>query len=325
MHRFTVALLQMTSFGADQDANQEKGQDFCRDAKRMGADLALFPEMWNIGYSPIDGMKPDGGDIWRSPEHWKPGDEPRAPVSAAKRYAWQDQAIGQDSEFIASYQELAYELNMAIAITYLEAWDGPPRNTVSIIDRHGEIMLTYAKVHTCAFDEPEASLTPGEDFCVAELDTAHGSVNIGAMICFDREFPEAARALMLDGAEIIVVPNACELETNRLQQFRTRAFENMAAMAMANYAAPQQNGHSVAYHPVAFDRNGKSRDLLVTEAGEMEGIYLAPFDLDDIREWRTREVWGNAFRRPDAYRALVDERVEWPFDRVDRDGSPWRR
>ena len=56
MHRFTIALLQLTALGQDQDANLEKGADFCRDAKRMGADLALFPEMWNIGYSPIDGV-----------------------------------------------------------------------------------------------------------------------------------------------------------------------------------------------------------------------------------------------------------------------------
>jgi N-carbamoylputrescine amidase len=110
------------------------------------------------------------------------------------------------------------------------------------------------------------------------------------MICFDREFPESARMLMLKGAELILTPNACELEANRLGQFRARAFENMVGVAMANYAAPHNNGHSVAYDPVVYDARGNARDTLIVEAGEDEGIYLAPFDIDRIRAYRTRET-----------------------------------
>src|SRR2546421_216793 len=51
MSQLTIALLQMTSNGSDQDANLAKGEAFCRQAHEMGADIALFPEMWNIGYS----------------------------------------------------------------------------------------------------------------------------------------------------------------------------------------------------------------------------------------------------------------------------------
>ena len=87
-------------------------------------------------------------------------------------------------------------------------------------------MLTYAKVHTCEFDI-EASCTPGDDFYVCDLDTAAGEVKLGAMICYDREFPESARILMLKGAEVILTPNSCPLEINRLSQYRARAFENM--------------------------------------------------------------------------------------------------
>jgi hypothetical protein len=79
----------------------------------------------------------------------------------------------------------------------------------------------------------------------------------------------------------------------------------------------------VAYHPVAFDQKGKTRDLLVVEAGEAEGVYPARFDLDDIRAYREREVWGNAFRRPQHYGPLVDGAVEAPFRRVDEDGRPF--
>jgi N-carbamoylputrescine amidase len=212
---------------------------------------------------------------------------------------------------------------MAIAITYLEAWPGAPRNSMSLIDRHGTIAMTYAKVHLCDFSAVEGSLTPGDGFFVCDLDTAGGSVKVGAMICYDREFPESARVLMLKGAEIILTPNACDLEANRLGQFRARAYENMVGVAMANYAAPHNgnNGHSAAFDPIAF-ANGP-RDTLVVEAGEVEGIYLAQFDMDQLRDYRRRETWGNAFRRPHLYGAITSPEVEEPFVRLSRDGERW--
>jgi predicted amidohydrolase len=135
MSLFKVALLQMTAHGWDQEANRTKGEAFCRQARAMGADLALFPEMWNVGYQ-----------FFSRPEE--------QPARAA-------QAISQDGPFIQHFCALAKELQMAIAITYLERWPGAPRNAVAIIDRHGAIRLTYAKVHTCDFGA-EAALTPGD-------------------------------------------------------------------------------------------------------------------------------------------------------------------
>lgn len=55
MSLLQVALLQATSCGADQAANLAKGDALCRRARAMGADIALFPEMWNIGYTPYPG------------------------------------------------------------------------------------------------------------------------------------------------------------------------------------------------------------------------------------------------------------------------------
>ena len=324
-----VALLQMSSCGSDQEANLAKGEGFCRRARDMGADIALFPEMWNIGYTfkrapnPHSGP-PGSGDLWRAPGLWEAGEpSPDSGLEGAIA-AWQAQAIRRDSPFVAHFRGLARELGMAIALTYLEEWDGPPRNSVSLIDRHGEIALTYAKVHTCDFDLPEMALTPGDDFYVCDLDTEAGNVRVGAMICYDREFPESARILMLKGAEIILTPNACDLEANRLGQFRARAYENAVGVAMANYAAPQLNGCSVAYHPVAFDASGP-KDTLVVQAGEGEGVYLAGFDMDEIRDYRARETWGNAFRRPHRYGALTSLHVEEPFVRVDARGERYDR
>ena len=287
----TVALLQMTACGDDQEANLAKGETFCRRAGELGADIALFPEMWNVGYSFPDPAQPDGCERWLA------------------------QAVGQDGRFVTRFRELARELGMAIALTYLERWPGAPRNSVSVIDRHGEITMTYAKVHTCDFDA-EAAFTPGEDFYVCALDTGGGEVKVGAMICFDREFPESARILMLKGAELILTPNACRLEANRIGQFRARAYENMVGVAMANYAAPQENGHSVAFDAVAFDANEDAVETLIVEAGEGEGVYPAEFDMDRIRAYRESEVWGNAFRKPSRYGILTSADVEPPFVRA---------
>jgi len=301
-----VALLQMTAHDNDQQANLRKGESFCRRARTLGADLALFPEMWSIGYT---GYTPAAGQDAYDPVA-------RDPEEAASRAEWQAQAIDADDAFVVHFRRLARELEMAIAITYLERWAGAPRNTVALIDRHGKIVLTYAKVHTCEWSL-EAALTPGDGFYVADLDTAAGSVRIGAMICYDREHPESARVLMLKGAEIILVPNACDLEQHRLGQIRCRAYENMVGVAVANYAGPGINGHSIAVHPIAFDQHERSSDTLIIEAGEHEGVYLAPFDLDALREYRAREVWGNAYRKPRTYAALLDGAVAPTFVRPD--------
>jgi predicted amidohydrolase len=292
-----IALLQMTSSGSDWQANLEKGERHCRQAAALGADIALFPEMWSNGYAFFDDKVPGARETWAA------------------------QAISQEDRFIQHFQALAKELDIAIALTYLERWPGAPRNTLSLIDRQGEIVLTYAKVHTCDFGS-EAALTPGDDFFVCTMDTEQGPVQVGAMICYDREFPESARILMLKGAEVILVPNACGLEINRLTQFRARAYENMVALAMTNYAAPQENGHSIAFDGIAFgiasgEEDGPPRDMLVVEAGENEGVFIARFDIDRLRDYRQREVWGNAYRKPGRYGLLASAEVQPPFVRAD--------
>ena len=293
MKLIKVALLQMTGCGVDRRAGLAKGESFCRDAQAMGADIALFPEMWSVGMTFYD-QKQEGA-----------------------REHWQAQAISRDDSFILHFRNLARELKMAIAITYLEKWDGRPRNSVSLIDRHGETVLTYAKVHTCEFDV-ECALTPGDQFPICALDTEQGDIRIGFMICFDREFPEAARILMLEGAELILTPNACTLDEHRIDQFKTRAFENMVGVAMTNYAAPQNNGHSVAFDAVAYPEiDEEARNTLIVEAGEREGIYMATFDIDSIRAYRERESWGNAYRRPRLYGMLTEAKVDPPFSRPD--------
>jgi len=291
MDPLRVALLQLASCGHDQAAALAKGDSFCRRAAQRGAEIALFPEMWNVGYTFFD------------------------PEEEGALERWRELAVTQEEGFFRHFRALASELEMAIALTYLERWEGRPRNTVALIDRQGEVVLTYAKVHTCDFDA-EVLLTAGEEFPVCELHTSVGPVLVGAMICYDREFPESARILMLGGAELILTPNACTLEGNRLAQFRTRAYENMVGVAMANYAPPRANGHSVAFDGRAFDADGEYREMLIVEAGDEEDVYMAQFDLQLLRTYRERETWGDAFRRPSLYGALVTRQARAPFVRA---------
>ncbi len=289
MNSLKVALLQILP-EKTLEQNRQKGFTYCKKAKEMGADIALFPEMWSVGYS----IPEDMNELKAS-------------------------TVSADSVFVNSFGELARELQMAIGITFLEEYEPLPRNTLCLFDRFGERKLVYAKVHTCDFGE-ECRLTPGDDFYVTELDTAQGSVKVGAMICYDREFPESARILMLKGAEIILVPNACPMEINRLSQLRARAYENMVGIATVNYpyGQPDCNGHSSAFDGIAYRlEDFGSRDTLVIEAGEREGIYMADFPLEEIREYRSREVHGNAYRHPKKYKLLLSEEIQEPFIRED--------
>jgi predicted amidohydrolase len=279
--RFRVALLQIAPYG---NRNPEKGLECCREAKSMGADLAVFPELWSIGSK-------------------------RYPTCAAERDPWIASAIDHGSGFFLRFAGLAQELRMSIAVTYLEAHRPKPRNSVSIINHEGEVVLNYSKVLVCDFGEAEllkpdpnpgdigcdVACSPGESFNVCKLSGAEGEVRVEAMICADREFPEPATQLMRNGAELIVVPNACERDDLRTACLETRAFENLVGVAMANYPTPVNNGQSQAYTCVAW-KNGKANPILIAKAGEQEQILLADFDVDEIRAFRKCEAWRMEYR-----------------------------
>ncbi len=285
-----VALLQMRPDGNNQSANMDKAEKFCRQAAAQGADIALMPEMWNIGYTGFD------------------------PKKEGAREEFCRQSVATDHPSIQRFAKLADELDMAIAVTYEQAWDPAPRNVVTLFDRHGKKLFTYAKVHTCDFEAREAAMTPGRDFFVADLDTRCGPIKIGTMICYDREQPESARILMLKGAELILTPNACGIDELRLIQFRVRAYENACGVAMANYPAPNENGRSVA-----FNADGEC----LVQAEKDEGIFVAAFNLDDLRRYRQNTIWGNAFRRPHRYNALTSTEKDDTWKRNNAFGKPF--
>lgn len=272
---YTEGKTEATAYIAEQ---QKRGAEACRCAKEKGAHIALFPEMWSCGY--------------------------HIPRNTAGLEAL---SVSAQSDFIQNFKSLSRELDMAIGITLLESHEPKPLNSFILFDKNGEEKLHYAKVHTCDFAD-EARLESGEDFFVCDIDTACGTVKTGAMICFDREFPESARCLMLKGAELILAPNACPMELNRLCALRTRAYENKTAVATCNYPAPHPdcNGNSTLFDGVAWlCEEPSSRDVCVFQAGEQEGVYVAELDLDLLRRYREHEAMGGRYRKPGAYGILA--------------------
>ena len=287
-----IALLQLLP-GETLEENLSIGKNACVEAKEKGADVALFPEMWSDGY-------------------YLPQDERQL----------RDLAVGKDSDFVNEFRDLAKELQMAIGITLLEAHEPKPLNSVIFFDRTGKEILHYSKVHTCAFSD-EGVLSEGEDFHTADLDFGRGTVKFGSMICFDREFPESARILMLKGAELILAPNACPMEINRLSALRTRAYENMLAVATCNYpkGQPDCNGHSTLFDGVAWVRDEEgARDMCVFEAPEEPGVYVATLDLDKLRTHRSGDIMGDKYRHPEKYGILSDPEVK---DIIGGEFVPW--
>lgn len=273
--RFRTAVLQMRSESGAVDANMKKVMESMTEAKKNDADILLLPECFITGY-----------DLTGS---------------------YNDALTDAD---IAPLCEKARELRIGVVATALTQGTLGMRNTAYVIGKNGEVLMKYAKVHTCDFAD-ERVLEPGNEFKVCEFD----GVKLGVMICYDREYPESARVLMLKGAELILVPNDCGSMRPRVQALSTRAYENMCGVVMANPNG-ENAGNSCAFSPICWDRNGRCVDntLLLADA-ETEGLFYADLDMDALREYRGREMLGNTFRKVGAYSKLLDKTIGSPFIR----------
>jgi len=111
------------------------------------------------------------------------------------------------------------------------------------------------------------------------------------MICFDREFSESARILMLKGAEIILTPNACELEANRIGQFARGPWRTWSAWRWRITRATEKRSLDRVQARSALARtNARSTARRRSRRGRRR--VLAEFDMDKIRAWREHEAWA---------------------------------
>ena len=273
-----LALVQQRVTFNDPAAALAVGVDLCRRARAGGADLVVFPELWQLGYAPCAEAEP-------------------------ARARWLAQAEAVDGPWVGGFRAVAAETGTAVVVSFLRRTPSGFTDAAAVIDAAGDVALVHDKVHICDFNW-ERSLEPGTSFATASVRTRAGPVETGVMICFDREFPESARSLAVSGAELIVCPNASLICDDRLGQLRARAFENMVAVAMANYPIPYMNGRSCVFDGIATADN-RPRDHTVLVAGARPGLSFADVDLAALRAYRRAGLWSLDRRRPSAYRALT--------------------
>lgn len=294
-NQFRIAVVQKHRDPYDRDKNTQLGIACMQEAKSMGADLVLFPECWITGYE-----FPEFDDY--------------IPIEEIEKtdafHQWAASAMEDDDTHLLAFRQAAREMKIGVVITGYTKGSSRPRNTAFLIGRSGEILLKYSKVHTCDFSK-ERMLESGDEFLVADFE----GVKLGIMICYDREYPESARVLMMKGAEIILVPNDCSEMFHRLNTLSTRAYENMTGIVMANPPGGRM-GCSCAFSPIVWDENGDRDNRILVAGAKEEGVFLAKFDMPALRTYREHEMMGNTFRKVKAYGELMKEEIRPPFIRM---------
>lgn len=277
MNLFKIAVLQKRSLDSELSKNTDTIISNMELAAESSADILLLPECFITGY--------------------------KLPIS-------NEDALATECKFIDLLCSAAKELRIGVVATALTQGRTKPQNSAFLIDKNGDLLMKYSKVHTCDFAD-ESCLESGDEFKVCDF---HG-IKTGIMICYDREYPESARVLMLKGAEIILIPNDCGSMRPRVQALSTRAYENMIGIVMANPNG-ENCGNSCAFSPICWDRDGICVDNTIFLADEMtEGLFYADFDMDEVRAYREREMMGNTFRKVKAYGELLTDHIAYPFKR----------
>jgi N-carbamoylputrescine amidase len=279
----TVAAIQ-ASFGPDTQANIAKVEGLVREAGKRGAQVVLPPELFQSIYFPT-----------RQDPKWF---ELARPVA--------------EHPSVLALQQLAKQLKLVIPISFFEK-DGPRYyNSVAIADADGEILGVYRKSHIP--DGPgyqeKYYFRPG-DTGFKTWTTRHGTIGVG--ICWDQWYPEAARAMVLQGAELLLYPTAIgsepydlSLDTHARWQrvMQGHAVANAVPVVAANRIGTERNdGATQSYYGHSFiaDHAG---DLVESFGDKDEGVLVHAFDLEEIERYRAE--WGFfRDRRTDLYAKTI--------------------
>lgn len=261
-----IAGIQLAGIAEEKERNIEVATRLIRQAAAEGAQIAMTPEVVLTGF-----------------------------VGGARERRMAEPIPGPSCEHFAA---LAKELGIYILVGLSELRDGEIMNAMPVFSPQGVLMGTMRKVHINRY-ETGGGWRNGSEFPVWNFATATGSFCGGIMICYDRELPESARLLMLQGAEIIFNPLACGCPTDEVHRclLRTRAFENEVWVQVVNHAAPTHNGHSMFINPAG---------MITGEAGEGEEILLQEIDLEALNVHRENGIYGKHHRRPELYGLLCD-------------------
>jgi len=278
-HTIDLAVVQMACNGP-RAANLDAAEAAVRRAAAEGAQVVLLPELFEGPYFP-QVEREDAFDL-------------AAPVDAHPT--------------VARFAALAADLGVVLPLSVFEAAGPAYYNTVVMIDADGSRLGTYRKAHVPDGPgyEEKYYFAPG-DTGFRVWATAAGRLGVG--ICWDQWFPEAARAMALAGAEVLLYPTAIGSEPPEAGGVDTRApwRRVMVGHAVANVlpvAAANRVGveDALRFYGTSFvvDAQGE----VLCEAGETESTVLhARVDVDADRRLRA----GYGFfrdRRPELYGAL---------------------
>lgn len=268
----------------DWEENIVRAEALVREAAGKGAHVVLLQELFETPYFPID----------EDPKH----------MALARPL--------EGHPAIERMRSLARELQVVLPVSVFELAGQARFNALVVVDADGEIVGHYRKSHIP--DAPGYSeklyFNPGDTgFLVAETRYAR----LGVAICWDQWFPEAARAMVLKGAEILLYPTAIGSEPadpslDSRDHWR-RAMQGHAAANMVPVVASNRVGHEtgeryeMTFYGSSFvaDHTG----ALVAEAPrEGEAVVTATVDLEAIAA--ARAAWGLfRDRRPDLYGSLL--------------------
>lgn len=181
---------------------------------------------------------------------------------------------------------------------FYEKSGGKVYNSVAVFGRDGGHVGTYHKVHLPTEERDYA--TPGDSFPVFRTDFGM----IGALVCIDIHFPEAARSLALLGAEIVFCPTMYSEPRESITHvlYRARAIENNIFMVSSNYSQKCRDPQAVHIgFGAVIDRYGE----VLADTGRREGVATAFVDLDE--KCTIPGIDMRAARRPGAYKVITSE------------------
>ena len=281
MTRLKVAALQL-AFGADRDENIANVSALVREAAGKGAKVVLPPELFE---GPYFCKTQDEGHFGTA----KPVDAHPA---------------------VLAMRNLAAELEIYIPTSFFELDGHHHYNSLAMVDDRGQVMGVYRKSHIP--DGPGYS----EKFYFRPGNTGFRTwrtpgATLGVGICWDQWYPETARALMLDGAEILFFPTAIgtephdpDLDTSRLwrRAMIGHAVSNVVPVVAANRIGTE-DGQRFYGHSFICDERG---DLLAEFGATETGALVAELDLEQAK--RHRAAFGFfRDRRPELYGRLTQD------------------
>ena len=224
----------------------------------------------------------------------------------------------EENDAVRHFRRVAKELEAVIPVSFYEQDNTRLYNSAAVIDADGEILGVYRKTHIPDdhFYQEKFYFSPG-DSGFRVWDTRFGKIGVG--ICWDQWFPETARCLAVNGAEILLYPTAIGsepiLECDSMPHWRRcmqgHAAANLMPVAAANRIGAEevlpceQNGgqsSSLTFYGSSFITDGTG-ELVCSASRDREEVLTASFDLDEMAE--NRMSWGLfRDRRPECYRRI---------------------